>query len=1020
MGFECQDYFMIRTPGLPVKYLKKYESQEKDIYEFIRSDDKLDVFFRKALLISSKSLYYSYINKPDNVKKYNNLKDSLLKYFIRSVIRTTPYGYFAGVSMSKFSNETKLVKNKSLIDLKVDNEWINSLIYILEREEVILKKLKFQFNKLCYISGDRFKNPYFTNNGKAKKNEKIVEENNIKYTNLIGLIKDKANSFISYEDLKKEILQSYPGAPEKLVENTIKMLMENEYLFSNLRIPSYCKENLNHVIKVLEDINYKGKYLEQLRLVRNLIEEYKKEEKIKTLENIYHSMANLCKNKNYLNLNLGNEFRYNNLTKDVKIRIERLADLLYKIPVKMNSIHTFKEKFIERYGLNVEVPLIKIIDKNDFNGLSFLDTNLIDNTKDETKINNIINNKIFKSILNGESEVYFTSKDFKDIDQTEVNFPKSFDINILITLLNEKYNLYLGPNIGSNKAGSMFQRFSECFNSKELGEYNKIYKKEEELYKNEYLLVEVRELFCYGNQSNVINNNKNYRYFISFGNCYEEYDNEITINDIYVGVSNSAKIYIKSRKHNKKIKIITDNMLNPNLNNNIIKLLKYICETYEEYPENRLSSLITNLNYKYIPRIYFEDIIVSPRKWIIDKTDIKSTNYEEFKKQLKLNQMIYKMDSVLYITCFDNRIIVNLDKDEYIRILYAEFKKSKKLEFNEVEKGLLEGTIVKDLRDNEYVNECIFSIIKVNNKQNQKQLSFKNNIILADENRNFLLCEDGWIYFKLYGVDNRENEILTIFLHQLLKDLNNVDHFFLRYADDKGSHLRIRIKFENEKRANEKLPQIIQWVRELMNKKVANSIIFDVYEREINRYGGKEIIESCEKVFFQDSITVEKILSKYDLTLKNNIEKIYIFGIVSILKNLTKDINEMFLIIDTCKFNNIYRHQYREKHKQYIRFIQDLLDEKVEKYLDIYPEFLEEKKVLNQFQKKMDKQFLNNRNTNDKVSIILSIIHMYCNRVTGKREYENKYLEITRNSLYHIIKMKKYCNNKISSKRLDT
>ena len=36
-----------------------------------------------------------------------------------------------------------------------------------------------------------------------------------------------------------------------------------------------------------------------------------------------------------------------------------------------------------------------------------------------------------------------------------------------------------------------------------------------------------------------------------------------------------------------------------------------------------------------------------------------------------------------------------------------------------------------------------------------------------------------------------------------------------------------------------------------------NSIIFDIYEREINRYGGKEVIEACERVFFKDSKLIE-------------------------------------------------------------------------------------------------------------------------------------------------------------------
>ena len=72
MKAECQDFYMIRTPNLPIEYFDKYERQGLDIYEFIRQDKELDSFFKKALLIASPTLYKSYVNKPVDEKKYKN------------------------------------------------------------------------------------------------------------------------------------------------------------------------------------------------------------------------------------------------------------------------------------------------------------------------------------------------------------------------------------------------------------------------------------------------------------------------------------------------------------------------------------------------------------------------------------------------------------------------------------------------------------------------------------------------------------------------------------------------------------------------------------------------------------------------------------------------------------------------------------------------------------------------------------------------------------------------------------
>ncbi|NMW86084.1 hypothetical protein HKO22_10240 [Peptoniphilus sp. AGMB00490] len=68
MDYNIWDYFMIRTPALPFYYLEEYRNSNKDIYSFISENETLDNFLKNALLVSSKSLYYSYINKPKEEK----------------------------------------------------------------------------------------------------------------------------------------------------------------------------------------------------------------------------------------------------------------------------------------------------------------------------------------------------------------------------------------------------------------------------------------------------------------------------------------------------------------------------------------------------------------------------------------------------------------------------------------------------------------------------------------------------------------------------------------------------------------------------------------------------------------------------------------------------------------------------------------------------------------------------------------------------------------------------------------
>lgn len=278
MSYDCNNVFMIRTPGLSVEYLYDFQNQEKDIYEFIKSNTHLDLFFQKALLISSPSLYESYMNKPTKEKKYRNLLDSLLKFFVRSTTRCTPYGYFATVSLGRFEKETLVYKNteKKIIDLTVDNNWMNSVIYLLENDHEIQKRIMFQFNNKCYKSGDRMKNPCFTNHGKSDGKELRLKEISIRYTNLIDIIKQISPSFVTYDTLYHSISDCYPSADVVMIDNTIKKLIENEYLLTNLRIPAFCKNSIEYLINQLRLIEYKGQYFEKLNSISSLIAKYKK------------------------------------------------------------------------------------------------------------------------------------------------------------------------------------------------------------------------------------------------------------------------------------------------------------------------------------------------------------------------------------------------------------------------------------------------------------------------------------------------------------------------------------------------------------------------------------------------------------------------------------------------------------------------------------------------------------------------------------------------------------------------
>lgn len=293
---------MIRTPYLPFHYWEEYLEYDGDIYEFICRSKELDLFFRQALLISSESLYYGYINKPDTAKKYRNLCNGLLKYFIRSTIRPTPFGLYAGVALGEFAKETDFIRSSQIMDIKVDNNWINEVIKNIEDDKNICKHLYLKFNRICYASGDRMKNPYTSNRGNLGQEEDAIKENSIRNTNLIKLIREKSFDFISYENLFSIVNGAYADVSKEMIHNTIFNLIQNEYLFTNLKLPAYCNNALEYLINNISDIELAKEVSGNLIEIQNLISSLKMNLDESVLILLYQKMKCVVKSKDYQNL----------------------------------------------------------------------------------------------------------------------------------------------------------------------------------------------------------------------------------------------------------------------------------------------------------------------------------------------------------------------------------------------------------------------------------------------------------------------------------------------------------------------------------------------------------------------------------------------------------------------------------------------------------------------------------------------------------------------------------------------
>lgn len=1004
MEYICHDLFMIRTPALPVKISRELVNinNYNEILDYVLKNN-LEGYFKEALQVSSYSLYEALQRRDNDSKKDKGIYMSLYKYLQRASSRTTPYGLLANVCMGNFTDSDESIVNldKTKKSIKVDNFWAFNLIKDIEKDFEVLKNLSLIWNSSCYISDCRVRNPHFSDYGTAEGNS-LKKNSSIRYTNLISILRDNTQEFVNYMDIVHIVQHHYPNVDKERICNTINTLIEQEYLFTDLRVPAYCEDVLEHILQIFDKYDLLSELKYKLEKIENDFKKYElpdKGDKEQLLNQILEQMKTIKTASNYIEVNSGSRLDKPFLSKEVKLKLEKFISVIANIGVE-TEVYTplaeFKKQFQEEYGTNIEVPLTEIIDPCGFDGLRYYEDTYHSTSVREDKIKDIFEIKVQEALINREKQAILTKEDFIGIcdeNISDLRFQNSFDMNFIITKGDEGIHLTIGPNFGSTSAGKTFQRFYGVFDEDEFEKYNTIYDKLDK--EEECLYVELREMPNYGRHSNVINWNKNYKYFLTLGLPGTiERESEVFLSDLTVGIDSKDNLYLKSISKNKICKMVTNNMLNPMINSKVFNLLLDISSSYDGIKiMDRMDNFLKN-EYIYSPEIVIEDVTVAPAKWKFTEANLKIESLQKFKKSFDFCSKRYDVDEYFYMCNGDQRLLLHRTDEIALEILYQEFKEKKYLKLCSIEKDLFNSNMVINTKQEAYVSEFVFSFYIKENKNLQIESS---NILLQNENRIIHPFQEGWVYLKIYCNKEMEDDFLVQFFDNK-ESLKINKFFFLRYADETGMHIRLRIKYSDQKEALKLYSVLNQWLCDMRDCGMLKFWSINEYRRENNRYGGADIISEIENLFFQDSEYVINFIKSRNVQNEEELETVYFEALSKLLCNLTLDKKKMLEILDKVVEQKNYRKEYSKKRKKYMKWFEEIL----------VSEFMEDSR--RNSAKNISDLIFNPKIklTNSADDIILSIMHMCCNRLSGDRIVEKKMHSMLRHTLYDVIKKEKY------------
>ena len=265
------------------------------------------------------------------------------------------------------------------------------------------------------------------------------------------------------------------------------------------------------------------------------------------------------------------------------------------------------------------------------------------------------------------------------------------------------------------------------------------------------------------------------------------------------------------------------------------------------------------------------------------------------------------------------------------------------------------------------------------------------------ETRKFTIGSE-WLYYKIYIGEYYSDHILVDTIYPIVNKLINkklIDKFFfIRYYDENGHHLRVRFHLTNI----DFIGYIISIIYHETNRTSSiTKIQIDTYERELERYYD-ECINYTETIFYYDSIATLEMISKMN-DYDENFKWLYsIYSMDSMMNIFGLNLNNKIELSNSCNTSFIdefsidknFIAQLDKKYRNNKSLIYDTLINKNMVISDIVA--IRNNNIIENV-----KEINNKLSFSNKLNLLISLIHMSCNRVFKNSQRKHEFV------LYHFL-----------------
>ncbi len=1005
--------FQLRTHLLPIHFLDFYLDKISDLNDQIRDLLMSHPYIKESFLIASSDLYKQ-IEKMLLQEGNDKALISLLKYLLRMTSRSMPFGLFSGISVGEIKNFHNVKINSipnHIKHIKASMDWVTLVARKIQQDQASFSKLYVMINREMTANDNEFVIPEHTS--AVHKNPALKV---LKRTPILNKICTITQKKISVKQIIDEIMMQTNYSAE-IVTNYIIELANHHFLITNLQLPSTINDPLAYLIVQMEQSRIDGYIYNELMEIQQMFIEYSRSilgEGIEMYQKMIHKMNTLCSVKKPVIVDLYVDTIVASMDKEMIRRVEEIFPLFrisFLLGQRKRNWEYYKELFLDKYGMYNEIALLELLNPNTGLGPPPGYTNPSGNHHEpsfdskEFIYNKYMLERIMKTVIEKKDEVEIDLnmiaelKHLLGIKESNLHAPiMGFDLkcNIYKDINDGDYKILLSTNSISTSPGMFWGRFSnllERLNLQSALEFQRDV--------NGTSCAEIN--YRSEHYADLSLNNIQSEFEIAIGTQpMKEEESVIHADDLYVGMDEEG-LYLKSKKHNQKIKPTASHLLYyptfhpPNI-------VRFIYE-YARYNDANLAPLYLGLNHTlpYIPRFRYKNIILSTAKWNIQKGELVTHSFSEWCSQFFEFKKKYHIPQYVELVEMDMNMLLNLNKEYCLLILFDAFKKLKNYETLLLSEApyMFGDLIVNDELNNSYNSDFIITFENNDIRYNATK-NYRDDIRRIDPSEYDF---SNWIYVKLYGYPYKHKKLLMLLLDWV--DENEIERFFFINYTDQRPHLRFRIRpafMRNDIR--EKLDHLLANLR---SENWITDYVYDNYEPEILRYGGPPLYSIIEQFFDADSRLIIQLMQHEH---KFEPDQLKLLLALSTVIDFYPNYDEQMGFLHHLSTEKTFLQDFKKKRESYLSMGKEILSF-TKQYGGDFSMFAQCYKHRKEFIEKINEvlRHLDFPETRE-LYVRRSILHMSMNRLLGiDRQQEKKIYELIKNINHNLRYQNKILQN---------